>query len=127
MRIGEGSASFSGEVTFLGRPATRLGGFFIGVAMKKISKGAFVRANLKAAIEDRFGSQIAFARETGFNSVKVSRFCRGWIEPTPDERERIADALRADVDWLFAVVRIPAPRRLSIETAAPGLACAGRE
>jgi hypothetical protein len=93
-----------------------LGAFFIGVAMKKVSTEASVRANLKAAIEVRFGSQIAFARAAGLHSVKVSRLCRGWIEPTPVERERISETLRADADWLFAVVRIPAPRSLSTET-----------
>ncbi len=86
-----------------------------------------MRANLKAAIEIRFGSQMAFARAAGLHAVKVSRLCRGWIEPTPLERERISETLRADADWLFAVVRIPAPRNLSIETAAPALAGAGRE
>jgi hypothetical protein len=95
--------------------------------MKKLSTEGIVRANLKAAIGVGFGSQLAFARAVGLHSVKVSRLCRGWIEPTPVERERIAEALRADADWLFAVVRIPAPRNLSIETAAPALARAGRE
>jgi DNA-binding transcriptional regulator YdaS (Cro superfamily) len=86
-----------------------------------------VRANLKTAIGVRFGSQVAFARAVGLHSVKVSRLCRGWIEPTLVERERIALALRADADWLFAVVRIPAPRSLSIEAATPTMACAGGE
>jgi hypothetical protein len=79
--------------------------------MKKVSTKAFVRGNLKAAIGVRFGSQIAFARALGLHSVKVSRLCRGWMEPTPIEREHIAEALNADADWLFAVVRIPAPKK----------------
>ena len=69
-----------------------------------------MRANLKAAIDVRFGSQIAFARAVGLHSVRVNRLCRGWVEPTLVERERIAEALRADSDWLFAVLLIPAPR-----------------
>jgi hypothetical protein len=79
-----------------------------------------VRANLKTAIVVRFGNQLAFARAVGLHSVKVSRLCRGWIEPTPVERERIAEVLRADADWLFADVRITAPRKPSIKTATPG-------
>ncbi len=69
-----------------------------------------MRANLKAAIDVRFGSQLAFARAVGLHPVRVNRLCRGWIEPTPIERERISEALRADADWLFAVLFIPAPR-----------------
>lgn len=80
-----------------------------------------MRANLKAAIEVRFGSQIAFARAAGLHSVKVSRLCRGWVEPTEFERTRITETLQADPDWLFSVVRIPPIK------AAPALACAGRE
>jgi hypothetical protein len=69
-----------------------------------------MRANLKAAIEMRFGSQMAFARASGLHPVKVSRLCRGWAEPTELERVRISETLRADVEWLFAVLRIPSPR-----------------
>jgi hypothetical protein len=69
-----------------------------------------MRANLKGAIELRFGSQLAFARAVGLHSVRVNRLCRGWVEPTPVERERIAEVLGADSDWLFAVLFIPAPR-----------------
>lgn len=69
-----------------------------------------MRANLKAAIDVRFGTQLAFAREVGLHPVRVNRLCRGWIEPTAVERQRIAEVLRADADWLFAVLLIPAPR-----------------
>jgi len=69
-----------------------------------------MRMNLKAAIEVRFGSQLAFARAVGLHPVKINRLCGGWIEPTPTERERIADALGADATWLFStVMRIPSP------------------
>lgn len=67
-----------------------------------------MRANLKAAIDVRFGSQLAFARAVGLHSVRVNRLCRGWVEPTPVERERISEALRADPCWLFAALFIPA-------------------
>ncbi len=85
-----------------------------------------MRANLKAAIDVRFGSQLAFARAVGLHSVRVNRLCRGWVEPTPVERQRIAEALRTDIDWLFAVLLIPAPKNLSVE-ATSALACAGGE
>jgi hypothetical protein len=98
------------------------GAFLFGVDMKKLSTEGCVRANLKAAIEIRFGSQIAFARAANLHSVKVSRLCRGWIEPTPLERERIAETLGTDADWLFAVVRIPVRTTLSTETATPSIA-----
>jgi hypothetical protein len=81
-----------------------------------------MRANLKAAIDVRFGSQLAFAREVGLHSVRVNRLCCGWVEPTPMERERIAEALRADSDWLFAVLLIPAPRVRDDDSLAPELA-----
>jgi hypothetical protein len=71
-----------------------------------------MRANLKAAIGLRFGSQIAFARAVGLHSIKINRLCNGWVEPTPTERERIAAALNADPAWLFCTVtRIPAPSK----------------
>jgi len=69
-----------------------------------------VRMNLVAAIEARFGSQIAFARAIGLHPVKLNRLCRGWLEPTRVERDRIATALDIEPDWLFSVFRIPAPK-----------------
>jgi hypothetical protein len=67
-----------------------------------------MRANLKAVIEVRFGSQLAFAQAVGLHPVRVNRICKGWVEPTCGEREKIANLLAADSDWLFAVFRIPA-------------------
>jgi hypothetical protein len=69
-----------------------------------------VKANLVAAIEARFGSQIAFARVVGLHPVRLNRLCRGWLEPTPIERDRIAEALGVDADWLFSAFRLPAPK-----------------
>ena len=78
-----------------------------------------MRANLKAAIGLRFGSQIAFARAVGLHSIKINRLCNGWVEPTPTERERIASALNADPAWLFCTVtRIPAPSASSMTVVA---------
>lgn len=84
-----------------------------------------MRANLKNAIGVRFGSQLAFARAVGLHSVRVNRLCRGWVEPTPVERERIAEVLGADSDWLFAVLFIPA-RRVREDSTAAALAAAQR-
>jgi len=74
-----------------------------------------VRANLKAAIEVRFGSQIAFSREIGLHPVRVNRLCNGWAEPTSDERAKMTKALRADADWLFSAFRIQAPRNFETQ------------
>jgi hypothetical protein len=92
----------------------RSGGFFICCGYEEIFTGRLMRANLKAAIELRFGSQIAFARASGLHPVKVSRLCRGWAEPTEVERAQISEALQADMDWLFATVRIPAPKNIEV-------------
>jgi len=67
-----------------------------------------MKINLIAAIETRFGSQIAFARAVGLHPVRLNRLCRGWLEPTRVERHRIAEALEADADWLFSGFRFPA-------------------
>lgn len=64
--------------------------------------------NLIAAIEARFGSQIAFARMVGVHPVRLNRLCRGWLEPTVVERDCIAQALGVNADWLFSVFRVPA-------------------
>ena len=77
-----------------------------------------MRANLKSAIEVRFGSQIAFAREVGLHPVRVNRICGGWVEPTPEERAKMTEALNADTDWLFTKFRIQTPRSLQAPTVA---------
>ena len=74
-----------------------------------------MRANLKAAIGLRFGSQLAFARAVGLHPVRVNRLCKGWVEPTLIERERISKLLAADSDWLFAVFRIPTKKTAPTE------------
>ena len=69
-----------------------------------------MKMNLVATIEARLGSQLAFARAVELQPVRLNRRCRGWLEPTCAERDRIADALGADTDWLFSALRIPAPK-----------------
>jgi len=68
--------------------------------------------NLVAAIQARFGSQIAFAHAVGLHPVRLNRLCRGWLEPTPVERDRIAKVMEVDPNWLFSVFQIPAPKDL---------------
>jgi hypothetical protein len=69
-----------------------------------------VKMNLMATIEALLGSRLAFARAVELQPVRLNRRCRGWLEPTCAERDRIADALGADADWLFSAFRIPAPK-----------------
>ena len=69
-----------------------------------------MKMNLVATIEARLGSQLAFARAVELQPVRLTVVAGGWLEPTCAERDRIADALGADTDWLFSALRIPAPK-----------------
>lgn len=67
-----------------------------------------MRHNLRAAIAERFGSQLRCAEKTDIHFTRLNRIVRGWIEPSLIERERLASALGADPAWLFSTVtRIP--------------------
>lgn len=71
--------------------------------------------NLRIAIEEEFGTQIACAKAIGLHPIRLNRICCGWIEPTPIERDRLASALAADPQWLFSrVLRIPRPPAESV-------------
>jgi len=75
-----------------------------------------MRHNLRTAIEIKFGTQLACAHSTGIHPIKLNRLCRGWIEPTPVERERLTAALDADPAWLFSThTRIPKEAQESAE------------
>ena len=74
-----------------------------------------MRANLRAAIEHKFGTQLSFARAVGLHPVRINRICQAWVEPTRVERERISQFLAADPDWLFAAFRIPAKKAAATE------------
>ncbi len=74
-------------------------------------------ANLKAAIEIRWGSQVDFATDNDFDPTHVSQIVRERRKPTPAERERMAKALNADAAWLFRPTRrIPPYREPVVET-----------
>lgn len=84
-----------------------------------------MRHNLKAAIRMRFRTQLACARAVGLHPIRLNRLCCGWIDPTDVERERLADALKADSAWLFSTVMfIPASSNSDKSTTR---SCAGRE
>jgi transcriptional regulator with XRE-family HTH domain len=70
------------------------------------------------AIAAKFRTQLAFARALPMHPVSLNKICNGWNEPTPLERQRIAEALGADADWLFSSIsRIPSPRNCSADAA----------
>ena len=46
-------------------------------------------------------SQLQLMRETGIFFSTISRIERGWIEPTPDQKFKLAKALKVDANWLF--------------------------
>lgn len=66
-----------------------------------------MRANLKAIIESRFGTQLAFAKDNEVHPVRVNRLINGWVDPTPMELARFAGVLGVEPDWLFADFAIP--------------------
>ena len=47
----------------------------------------------KAALIERFGSQIGAARATGLSEWRVSRIVQGWDEPRENEMELLGKAL----------------------------------
>jgi len=66
--------------------------------------------NLKIAIAEQFGSQLAFAAAVKIHAVRLNRILNGWLDPTPEERARITALLNAEAAWLFAKgARIPRP------------------
>lgn len=67
-------------------------------------------ANLKAAIAVRRMHQVDLALSLGIAPSLLSEVVTGRRAAEPSLRSRIAAALRADENWLFAsVVEIPAP------------------
>ena len=66
-----------------------------------------MRTNLKSAIEVKFGSQIAFSKKVCIHHVRLSKIVRGWIDPTPIERDRIIELLNVSPDFLFKTFTIP--------------------
>lgn len=66
-----------------------------------------MRANLRATVEVRFGTQQAFAKVAEIHPIRLNKIVNAWIDPTPIEREQFSELLGVDVDWLFRVFTIP--------------------
>ena len=47
-------------------------------------------------------SQAQLWVETGVHFSTISRIENGYLEPTKKQRERLAEALGVDADWLFS-------------------------
>jgi transcriptional regulator with XRE-family HTH domain len=66
-------------------------------------------SNLKVALAARRIRQAELAAIIGIAPSTLSEFIHGRAELAPHQRQRIAEALRADPGWLFArVTHIPA-------------------
>jgi hypothetical protein len=64
--------------------------------------------NLQIAIKEKFRTQLACAKAADIHPVRLNRICRGWVAPTPIERDRLTRLLGVEAGWLFAtLVRIP--------------------
>lgn len=55
---------------------------------------------LKAVRAERMESQWSLSRETGIHQSKISLFERGYITPSKEEKQKIADALNVSVDHI---------------------------
>src|SRR6185436_14112786 len=62
-------------------------------------------AALKDAIFRSGKSQLFIARKVKIHETRLSKIVRGWVEPTHDEREVLAKALRVAEDEIFPVSR----------------------
>lgn len=51
-----------------------------------------MRHELRAAIVDRFGSQIRAAFELKIDPARLSRLIRGWFDPHEDEIKKLVQA-----------------------------------
>lgn len=84
--------------------------------------------NLRIAISERFGTQLACAKAAGIHPVRLNRICLGWVEPTVIERERLAEAIATDAAWLFSTAwRIPVAPKRSDETASAAMVAVALE
>jgi len=75
-----------------------------------------MRVHLRAMIETKFRSQTAFARASQIELSRLNRIVRGWIDPTPMERQRCAEILGVDSTWLFQSFTVP---QLQVSDALP--------
>lgn len=73
--------------------------------------------NLRIAIEEKFGTQLACAKAAEIHPIRLNRICRGWVEPTQVEQDRLAAIIGVDSAWLFSKIsRIPTPRSIDLST-----------
>ena len=61
-----------------------------------------MRLNLKMAIYRAGTTQRRVGWDTDIPENRLSQIVQGWVQPRPDEAERIAKALRMSPDSLFA-------------------------
>jgi len=74
--------------------------------------------NVKTALAARGMRQAELARTVGLPESTLSEFIHGRCELARHFRTRIAEALQADPDWLFArVTHIPALKSISAQAA----------
>lgn len=48
-------------------------------------------------------TQLQLWKETGIFYATISKIECGWLEPTNEQKHKLAKALNAEVDWLFPV------------------------
>jgi transcriptional regulator with XRE-family HTH domain len=60
-----------------------------------------VRIPLKVAIVAKGYSQRELARDADISEQRISEIVRGWTNPTPAERDRLATLLRQPASVLF--------------------------
>jgi hypothetical protein len=126
VRIGEGSASFSGSVNLSqgkpsGRPIRRL--FYFESAVQQFASGGVTVnfPNIAYAAGVRGLAQYQLALAVSMSESRLSRCLNGRFEFSPMERRRIAEVLSFDESWLFERPKPPKSRIFEGE-ATPALA-----
>jgi len=46
-------------------------------------------------------TQLQLMKETGIYFATISKIERGWVKPTNKQKQKLAKALNAKMDWLF--------------------------
>lgn len=57
---------------------------------------------LKSTIYRKIGSQVRFAADLGISESLLSRIIRGWRDPSPELRQKIAETLGVEESEIFA-------------------------
>lgn len=66
--------------------------------MRKFKK---IENKLKEARFFAKKNQVVLCLETGIHYSTISRIECGYCQPTPDQKKKLAKALKVSVDWLF--------------------------